>query len=105
MKSFAILLLMLCATTSYAVPYDLSSDKAELAKQISNQTQINTELNKQANFSLPKIENQPTIIGTDLLDLGKLKVTKKICVHAEGSEITADAFSYDVNIGIKVIFI
>lgn len=107
MKRFAILLLILSATSSYATPYDLTSNESGLVKNATIQTPLNIGSIQDTNHAINqlKLENNLSILRADLLDMGNLKVTKKICLHAEGREITSDAFSYDVNIGIKVLFI
>jgi|SRR3954468_24579079 len=107
MKLFAILFLMSSASASYAVTYDLSSNEAEIVKNASIQSIIKTDVNRELKqfVKLPKLENTTSIITADLLNFGDLKVTKKICVHADGTEIKTEALSYDVNIGIHLTFI
>lgn len=107
MKCFVISLLLLSPTLSYAIPYDLTSEKAQLVKQVTPNTAANAELsqNKSALTSLPKVEEEATFVRADLFEKGNLKVTKKVSVNGNSNDQNNASFSYNVNIGIKVKFI
>src|SRR6478609_9235765 len=88
MKRFAFSLLLLSPTLSYATSYDLSSEKAQLVKQVPPNTAVNAELsqNKSALASLPKVEDETTFVRADLFEKGNLKVTKKVSVNGNSND-------------------
>lgn len=107
MKCFVISLLLLSPTISYATPYDLSSEKAQLVKQVATLGAANAALaqNKNAWDDLPKVKDEAVFVKADLFEKGNLQVTKKISVNGKSGDQNSADFSYNVNIGIKVKFI
>ncbi len=108
MKFLAAIFFAFSVLSNFASAYDLSSNQAVLLKDIAGPTnQISTLLseNQKAISNLPKLEKKNSLIPSEIMDLGDVKVSKEVLVKGEGTVLKTDAFNYTVNILIKYTFI